>query len=77
MIWSDHGTNFVTAGREIEQLLKNSETRQTISSDCSEQNVQWKFIPEQASYLGRLWEAVVKRLNFHFKRIVVDFKLNF
>ena len=39
--------------------------------------IQWKFIPERAPHFGRLWEAAVKSVKFHFKRVVGDTKLNF
>ena len=80
VIMSDHGTNFVGANREIKEMydfLKEQRTRGEISDFCSPQNIQWKFIPERAPHFGGLWEATVKSMKFHFKRVIGDIKLNF
>ena len=77
VIWSDHGTNFAGAAREIKELFKTPETRKALSDHCSKQGIQWKFIPEQSPHFGGLWEAAVKSLKFHFRRIVGDVKVTF
>ena len=48
MIWSDHGTNFVGAVREIKdlyQFLCDSSTQDSIVNFLTIKNVTWKFIP--------------------------------
>ena len=80
LIWSDHGTNFVGAAREIRELVKFLETQKaqaTISEFCSTQNIRWEFIPERAPHFGGLWEAAVKSFKIHLKRIVANVKLTF
>ena len=80
VIWSDHGTNFVGASRELRDLmdfLKQQQTEGTISDFCTTQGIQWDFIPEHAPHFGGLWEAAVKRMKFHLRRIVADLKLTF
>ena len=77
VIWSDHATNFVGATTTLKQLKENPEMRQAISDYCSNQGIQWKFIPEQSPHFGGLWEAMVKSFKFHLKRIVGDVKVNF
>ena len=54
LIWSDHGTNFVGAAREIREFLGTQKSQTTISEFCSSQNIQWKFIPEHAPHFGGL-----------------------
>ncbi len=51
--------------------------QQIISEFCSSQNIRWKFIPEHSPHFGGLWEAAVKSLNTHLKRVVADPKLTF
>ena len=63
--WSDHGTNFVGAAREIKEFiefLEKQKMQDFISEFCSAQNIVWKFIPERAPHFGGLWEAAVKSL---------------
>ena len=79
-IWSDHGTNFVGAAREIKELIRFLEGRKAqgaISEFCSAQNIEWKFIPERAPHFGGLWEAAVKSMKFHLKRVVTDTRFTF
>ena len=80
MIWSDHGTNFVGAAREIKdlyQFLQDSSTQDSIVNFLSIKNVTWKFIPPQAPHFGGLWEAAVKSMKTHLRKIVGNIKLTF
>ena len=80
LIWSDNGTNFVGANREIKEFhefLKQQQTNSTISEFCSISNIEWRFIPEHGPNFGGLWEAAVKSTKTHLKRIVGDVKLSF
>ncbi len=80
LIWSDHGTNFVGADRELKSLfdfLKHHESQRTISNFCSSQKITWKFIPEHAPHFGGLWEAAVKRVKAHLKRVLSNARLTF
>ena len=80
LIWSDHGSNFVGAAREIKDLyefLRSSQTQTSISNFLSTHNVNWKFIPPQSPNFGGLWEAAVKSMKKHLKRIVGNVKLTF
>ena len=77
---SDHGTNFVGAHRELQEMydfLSEQRTKGDLSDFCATQGIQWKFIPERAPHFGGLWEAAVKSMKFHFKRVIGDTKLNF
>ena len=75
-IWSDHGSNFVGAEREIRELLRK-ETSDTVEDFCSSQNISWKFTPEHAPHFGGLWEAAVKSFKTHIRKILGEVKLNF
>ena len=80
LIWSDHGSNFVGADRELKELVKFLELQKTnddISHFCSSQKIVWKFIPEHAPHFGGLWEAAVKSLNRHLRRVTTNVKLTF
>ena len=79
-IWSDHGTNFAGAAREIKEFiefLEKQKTQDSISEFCSAQNIVWKFIPERAPHFGGLWEAAVKSLKTHLRRVTANTKFTF
>lgn len=61
----------------MHDFLKEQKTRGEISDFCSAQNIQWKFIPKRTTHFDGLWEAAVKSMKFHFKRVIGDIKLNF
>ena len=80
LIWSDNGTNFVGASRELQELadfLERQKVQQEISQFCSNQYIKWKFIPEHAPHFGGLWEAAVKSMKTHLRRVVSTHKLTF
>ena len=45
-IWSDRGTNFVGAKREIKELLQ-AESAKGVADFCTSQKIKWIFTPEQ------------------------------
>ena len=76
-IWSDHGTNFVAASREIKELILflQEQVVQGAISDFSTLSIEWSFIPERTPHFGGLWKAAVKSLKYHLRRIIADTKL--
>ncbi len=72
-IWSDNGTNFVGAAKEIKNLVSNP----ALSDYCSHQGIHWKFVPEHAPHFGDLWEASVKSFKQHLRKIVGEVKLTY
>lgn len=75
-LYSDNGTQFVGANNElanIYSLLKSSEIQDyLVLSD-----MQWHFIPSRSPHFGGMWEAAVKSVKQHLKRILNDTKLNY
>ena len=80
VIWSDHGTNFVGAARELKELhqfSKDQGTKSAITNFCAKQHINWRFTPEHAPHFGGLWEAAVKSFKHHFRRVVGSVRLTF
>ena len=72
--------NFVSASRELQELadfLERQKTQQEILQFCSNQHIKWKFIPEHALHFGGHWEAAVKSMKIHLRRVVSTHKLSF
>ena len=63
--------------KALVDFLEECKRQGTISEFCSAQNIQWKFIPECAPHFGGLWEAAVKSMKIHLKRVIADTKLTF
>ena len=80
LLWSDNGTNFVGAHRELREMydfLMQQRAKGTISEFCSARNIEWRFIPEKAPNFGGLWEAAVKSAKTHLKRIMGTVKFTY
>ena len=60
-LFSDRGTNFIGANRIFRTLC------QTASETMS---IQWHFNPASSPHFGGLWEAGVKSVKYHLRRIV-------
>jgi hypothetical protein len=79
-LFSDNGTNFVGANNELhnlEQLFKNQINREKIVNTLANDQITWHFIPPRAPHFGGLWEASVKSLKNHLKRVIGDAHLTF
>ena len=79
-IWSDHGSNFVGASRELAELaafLEEQRTQTDIPDFCASQSIRWSFIPERAPHFGGLWESAVKSMKLHLRRVVGSTRLTF
>ena len=80
IIWSNHGTNFKGASRQLNELygfLRQYTTKEVISNFCSKQNIAWKFISEHIPHFedyGKLWWRASKQ---YLSRVAGDVKLTF
>ena len=55
LIWSDNGTNFVGANRELKELhnfLNHPITQGATSEFCCSHSIEWKYIPQRAPHFG-------------------------
>lgn len=71
-VWSDNGTNFVGASKELRHLVDVEKS--TVATEIGEwlgnSSVTWHFIPPHAPNFGGLWEAGVKSTKFHLRRVI-------
>ena len=81
VMWSDHGTSFVGAARELKELHDfvhwSRDERLPVGFFCADEQICWRFVPEHAPYFGVLWETAVQSFKHHFRRIVGDMRLTF
>ena len=79
-IWSDNGSNFVGAKNQLTQLyrfLKTQDFNCSVHQHLLKNQVTWKNIPARSPNFGGLWEAAVRSMKFHFKRVVGSLILTF
>lgn len=78
-LWSDCGTNFVGASRELNVAFKNSKSNvsKEISELLANNNTNWHFIPPGSPHFGGLWEAGVKSVKGHITRTIGQTCLTF
>jgi len=77
-LFSDCGTNLKGADAELKKLLSSATAESNhLSQLLAQDGTQWKFIPPAAPHFGGKWEAGVKSVKFHLKRIMGDALLTY
>lgn len=71
-LWSDNGTNFVGAEKELRTLLvaERSTVAHEIANWLESHGTTWHRIPPYTPNFGGLWEAGVKSTKYHLKRVI-------
>ena len=65
-IFSDNGTNFTSADKELRSMVQAWNQRH-IQEKLLQKEIEWNFIPPSASHMGGVWERIVKSV----KRILL------
>ena len=79
-IYSDNATNFVGARRKLSELNRvTSKIHQSedVAYFLAQSSVKWHMIPPTSPHFGGIWEAGIKSVKFHLKRVIGDCKLTF
>ena len=76
-IYSDNGTTFVGANNIMEQEIQDILQKSEIQDKLVSNGTQWHFIPPAAPHFGGLWEAGVKSMKYHLKRVVGEATLTY
>ncbi|XP_050555461.1 uncharacterized protein LOC126911595 [Spodoptera frugiperda] len=73
-IWSDQGRNFVGANKELAAAWKEAkfQIEGPVAESLALDGTQWHFIPAYSPHVGGLWEAGVKSMKYHMKRILTN-----
>ena len=75
---SDCGTNLKGADAQLLALFSSaSEELGKLSSLLAKDGTQWLFNPPAAPHFGGKWEAGVKSVKFHLKRVIGDHLLTY
>ena len=74
-IWSDRGTNFVGANRELrESVAQWNEDK--IGKQLQQKGIKWIFQPPASPHMSGVWERLVKITKKHLKSVSGDGLLN-
>lgn len=76
-IYSDNGTTFVGAERELTAAFRAAIRDPNFLNQTAADKVSWHFIPPSAPHFGGLWEAGVRSVKHHLRRVVGDHKMTF
>ncbi|XP_072943519.1 uncharacterized protein [Epargyreus clarus] len=78
-LWSDNGTNFVGAATELQKRSFDEYRRmhQEVAEALAINHCEWHFIPPHSPNFGGLWEAGVKSVKYHLKRVVGNSTLTY
>lgn len=76
-MYSDNGTNFVGASKILNKQINLLNVSADIINAISIQGTDWHFIPPASPHFGGLWEAGIKSVKYHLKRVIGDSTLTF
>lgn len=68
-MFSDNGTCFVGTEKELRRALEHWTEKETLEH-LSNRGTEWHFMSPAAPHQGGIYEAAVKSMKFHLKRIV-------
>ena len=77
MIWTDNGTNFTGAERELRQSINNWK-KETIQNEMRSKEIEWdicpvskwRFQPPAASHMSGVWERLIRSVRKSMKAII-------
>lgn len=72
-IYSDNATNFVGANRELislSEMFKSQCFQREVIDNLATKTIKWHFIPSRAPHFGGIWEAGVKSVKGHLRRVL-------
>ncbi|XP_015522346.2 uncharacterized protein LOC107226152 [Neodiprion lecontei] len=77
-LYGDCGTNFVGASFELKKLLLEAGSSSSdIARLLARDGTECRFSPPSAPHCGGLWEAAVKSVKYHLKRVIGESTLTF
>lgn len=77
MMYSDNGTTFTGADKELARAYRDALRDPDFLNQTVSDAVAWKFIPPQAPHFGGLWEAGVRSVKHHLRRVLGSHTLTF
>ena len=77
-LYSDKGITFVSADTQLTQMLSESSSFYSkVSQQLADEDTTWPFNPPSPPHFGGLWEAAVKSMKYHVRRVISEQVLTF
>lgn len=76
LICSDNGKNFVLADKELKKAAESWQEA-SVQRFVNQNGTEWRFITPSASHQGGLWEAAVKQMKHHLRRVMGPHKYTY
>ena len=77
-LYSDNATTFYGADAELQKMFTAaSKFYKESAEQLSNDGTYWKFIPANSPHCGGLWEAGIKSVKHHLKRVIGEHTLTF
>lgn len=76
-LMSDNATNFVGAKRELGAILLSHAHNEEVARALANDGVTWRTIPPRSPHFGGIWEAGVKAVKHHLRRVIGQQLLTF
>ncbi|XP_037774954.1 uncharacterized protein LOC119571970 [Penaeus monodon] len=61
-IYSDRGTNFLRAEKELRATVHAWSKNKSIDDTCKQRGIEWVFQPPAASHMGGVWERQIRTI---------------
>lgn len=74
-IYADNGVSFVGGSNELARFLNSNSS--AITNSMSQDGISFKFIPPYSPHFGGIWEAAVKSVKHHLRRVLGLAHLNY
>ena len=68
-IWSDNGTNFVAADKELKEAVKGLNDKR-LNDAMLLDAIEWNFIPPHAPHMGGAWERLVRSVKTVMRSLI-------
>jgi hypothetical protein len=79
-IYSDNATCFKGANNtlcELGKMLDSNAVQEEINNFMTTEGVRWHFIPPASPHFGGLWEAGIKSMKQHMRRVIGNACISF
>ncbi|XP_029162025.1 uncharacterized protein LOC114933556 [Nylanderia fulva] len=76
-LYSDCGTTFIGADTLRDLFSAANPEGRRVASFAAQEQIQWRFNPPAAPNFGGIWEAAVKSMKHHLRRVIGDATLTY